>query len=164
MWHHFRVAVQSVRAALHRWMGRRRRQPGVRPGEPEGLEASRPLGILVVDDEPAIRTLLVAALPHYGFRVFPAADGAEAIALYRRHQTEIAVVLLDVQLPGLDGPQTLSVLRAINPHIRCSFMTGDPGDYTEEELLNRGAARVLRKPFRLPEVIKAVYQLVSARS
>jgi CheY-like chemotaxis protein len=119
-------------------------------------------GILVVDDEPAIRTLLQAALPRYGFQVFVAGSGLEAVTAYREHRTQIVAVLLDVQLPGLDGPQTLCILRAIDPQVRCCFMTGDPGDYTEEELLDMGAVRVFPKPFILLEMAQALKQLLDA--
>jgi CheY-like chemotaxis protein len=116
-------------------------------------------GILVVDDEPAIRTLLQAALPRYGFQVFLAASGQEALAIYRDHRTEIAAVLLDVQMPGLDGPQTLRTLQAIDPQIRCCFMSGNLGDYGEEELLDLGAALVIPKPFRIAEVLEALQRV-----
>jgi CheY-like chemotaxis protein len=121
-------------------------------------------GILVVDDEPAIRTLLQTALPRYGFQVFVAASGQEALAVYREHRTEIAAVLLDVQMPGLDGPQTLRTLRAIDPQVRCCFMSGDLGDYSEEELLGLGAALVIPKPFRIAEVLQALQRLVGTLS
>jgi DNA-binding response OmpR family regulator len=117
-------------------------------------------GILVVDDEPAIRTLLQVALPRYGFRVFLAASRQEALTVYREHHTEIAAVLLDVHLPGLDGPQTLLTLRAIDPQVRCCFMSGHLGDYSEEELLDLGAALVIPKPFRIAEVLEALQRVV----
>jgi CheY-like chemotaxis protein len=129
--------------------------------EPEArLVEPRVPGILVVDDEPAIRTLLQTALPRYGFQVFSAASGQEALAVYREHRTEIAAVLLDVQMPGADGPQTLRTLRAIEPQIRCCFMSGNLGDYSEEELLDLGAALVIPKPFRITEVLEALQRQV----
>jgi CheY-like chemotaxis protein len=116
-------------------------------------------GVLVIDDEPGVRSLLQAALPRYGFQVFSAASGSEALALYSEHRTEIAAVLLDVQMPGLDGPQTLRTLQAIDPQVRCCFMSGNLGNYNEEELLDLGAALVIPKPFRLAEVIEALQRL-----
>jgi CheY-like chemotaxis protein len=117
-------------------------------------------GILVVDDEPAIRILLQTALPRYGFHVFLAASGQEALVVYREHRTEIAAVLLDVQMPGLDGPQTLRILRAIDPQVRCCFISGDLGDYSEQDLLDLGAALVIPKPFRIPAVLEALQRAV----
>lgn len=116
--------------------------------------------VLVVDDEPAVRGLPLAALPPQGFTVFAAADGREAVTVFQQHQAEIAAVLLDVQLPGMDGPQILKALREINPALRCCFMTGNPGRYAEEELLSLGAACIIRKPFQLAELAQVLRELV----
>jgi CheY-like chemotaxis protein len=63
-------------------------------------------GILVVDDESAIRKVLGIVLSRHGFSVWTAAGGGEAVALFRQHQGSIGLVLLDVRMPGMDGPQT----------------------------------------------------------
>jgi CheY-like chemotaxis protein len=117
-------------------------------------------GILVVDDEAAVRALLAAALRQLGFPVWLAANGHEAIELYRKHGPEIGVVLLDVRMPGLDGPQTLMVLQQLSAQVRCCFMTGDTGCYTEEELLRLGAVGVLSKPFSLAGILRVLEQLL----
>jgi CheY-like chemotaxis protein len=126
---------------------------------PCGAKARREAGILVVDDEAMIRNLLKIGLVHYGFTVWLAADGAEAMELYRRHGEAIAVVLLDVCMPELDGPQTLAALRDLNPEIRCCFMTGNPGAYGEPVLEQLAGATVLAKPFALPVVAQMLWEL-----
>jgi len=118
-------------------------------------------GILIVDDEPAIRALLLAALPAQGFTVFAVADGQEALALYQQHQAEIAMILLDVRMPGMDGPKILESIREINPALRCCFMTGNPGQYTEQELLALGSACVVQKPFGLAELVQVLRWLMA---
>jgi DNA-binding NtrC family response regulator len=90
-----------------------------------------------------------------------AAHGQQAIELYRRHLQAIAVVLLDVLMPGMDGPHTLLALQKLCPAVRCCFMTGNPGSYTEEALLLMGAIRVFRKPFAFTEVVDTLKQLAS---
>ena len=60
----------------------------------------------------------------HGLAVWLAADGPEAVELYRGHRDTIDVVLLDVQMPGLDGPATLTALREFDPGVLCCFMTG----------------------------------------
>lgn len=104
--------------------------------------------ILVVEDEDAIRRMLAVALEHYGFTVRLAGSGPEAVKLYQQHQSNIAVVLLDVQMDGMDGPGTLAALQKINPAIRCCFMSGHTGKYTSGQLREMGAVHVLPKPFR----------------
>jgi CheY-like chemotaxis protein len=131
------------------------RQDG-RAEPPKNVLAPQKPGILAVDDEWYVRGLLDAGLRQHGFALWLAADGRAALDLYRRHGRAIDVVLLDVRMPDLDGPQTLAALREINPHIRCCFMSGDPGRYTERELCDLGAAAVIRKPFRLAEVARVL--------
>jgi two-component system, OmpR family, response regulator len=118
-------------------------------------------GILIADDMGLILTLLKFELEPRGFNVWLAVDSSDAIDLYRRHQEQIDLVLLDVQMPGLDGPHTLAHLQRIDRDVVVCFMTGSSGAYTEEELLNRGAMRVFAKPFRLAEIADALQELCS---
>lgn len=106
-------------------------------------------GVLVVDDDRLVRLMVQLGLERNGFEVLLARDGREAIELYGEQQESIAVLLLDVRMPGLDGPATLDALRAINPDVPVCFMTGDGGGYEPEELIQRGAAYVIGKPFLL---------------
>jgi len=129
------------------------------PGAP--LATSRACGVLVVDDEEMVRGVLNLGLRHDGFAVWLAANGEEAVALYRRHRADIDVVLLDVRMPGPDGPQTLAALRRFDPQVRCCFMSGDLGGHTEERLREGGAAAVLLKPFRLDDVARVLGELAS---
>jgi two-component system, OmpR family, response regulator len=110
-------------------------------------QASTP-HVLLVDDDPSVRQMLDLALSRYG--VVPlVADGSEtAVEVFRKHAQTIEVVLLDVQMPGADGPQTLAALRQINPHVRCCFMSGFSGKYSEVQLLAMGASQVFVKPFK----------------
>jgi CheY-like chemotaxis protein len=115
-------------------------------------------GILIVDDEPAIRVVLSVGLRRLGFPVWEAASGEEAVRLLTRHRDQIDVALLDVCMPGQDGPETLPQLQAIEPNLTCYFITGFAGNYTESELLRRGAAGVIGKPFRVCEVVERLCQ------
>jgi CheY-like chemotaxis protein len=108
-----------------------------------------------------ILTLLKFELESRGFDAWLAMDGDDALDLYRRHRDEIDLVLLDVEMPGLDGPHTLEALQRLNPHVVACFMSGDSSMYTEEELLGRGPAWVLRKPFRPDEVADFLQQILS---
>ena len=109
--------------------------------------------VLVVDDVAFVREVVRAGLRCQGFEVRLAGDGCEAVELYRRDHDTIALVLLDVQMPGLDGPAVLAALRAIEPGVRAFFMTGDPGRYGQDELLATGARRVFAKPLDIALVV-----------
>ena len=120
---------------------------------------SRP-GVLVVDDEEYLRQIFDIALRQEGFAVWLAADGLEALELYQKHHEAIDMVLLDVRMPGLDGPGTLTALRRLNPKVCCCFMSGDLALYKERSLRDSSAGPVLYKPFRLEELARRVRQLV----
>jgi DNA-binding NtrC family response regulator len=103
--------------------------------------------VLVVDDEPAIRGLLQVMLRRLGYTPLLAPGCAEAVQTFRGRTGPVALALVDVRMPGGDGPATLAALRALDPGLPCCFMTGHSGAYSEEELLGRGALGVLYKPF-----------------
>src|ERR1700676_1440919 len=93
----------------------------------------RPPGILLVDDDSRLLTLLSIDLRKQGFNVWIAGHGLVAWQLYERHQAGIDAVLLDVDMPFFDGPDTLDLLREINPEVQCWFLTEGPSKYTNED-------------------------------
>jgi two-component system cell cycle sensor histidine kinase/response regulator CckA len=125
----------------------------------EFVATPRPYGVLIADDEADVREVLHDKLRQVGFSVWLAADGQEALDVYRTHRETIDVALLDVCMPGLDGPRTLAALQEITPQIRCCFMSGYLGNHVEKDLCGTGAARVFAKPFRLDEVARVIGQL-----
>src|SRR5437588_2485974 len=112
---------------------------------------SRP-GILIVDDEIEMRTMLGKALAHHGYAVCLAAGGLEAVDFYRQHQEQVDLVLLDVVMPEMSGRETLAALQKINPYVHCCFISGEPNSYPRESLLALGASAVLEKPFGLVDI------------
>jgi len=115
------------------------------------LPALRP-GVLIVDDQEDVRGVVGLGLRHHGFTVWLAGDAEEAVEVYRAHQASIGIVLLDVQMPGRDGPRTLMDIRAVNPDVVACFMTGNAGHYTQQNLLDLGASAIIQKPFRMGEL------------
>ena len=120
----------------------------------------RPHGVLVVDDDADVREVLHEKLRQEGFSVWLAADGREALDVYHNHCETIDVALLDVRMPGLDGPQTLAALQKVTPQIRCCFMSGCLGRHSEEKLRDLGAAAVFSKPFWPDGVAHVLGELV----
>jgi DNA-binding response OmpR family regulator len=117
-------------------------------------------GILIVDDMGLILTMLKVALHSHGFNVWVADNGDDAISLFRLNLEEIDLVILDVQMPGLDGPQTLAALRRIDPNVLACFMTGNSGNHTRSDLLKYGVARVFNKPFSATTLVQSVQELL----
>ena len=130
------------------------------PSASPGADAPRP-GILVVEDDASLLTLVATALQREGFAVWSASSGRAALEVFQRERERIDLALLDVRMPGLDGPQTLAELRRLAPDLACCFMSGYAGAYTADELLSLGAAYCFAKPFRFEEVADRLREVVS---
>ncbi len=111
------------------------------------LVTHSPPCVLVVDDEDTLRMILSRELRKRGFDVYSTGSGAEAVELYCRSSTRIDVVLMDVNMPGMSGPDALDAILAVDPFVRCCFMTADDRPGRHAALLARGAAAVFAKPF-----------------
>ena len=115
--------------------------------------------ILLVDDEASILTITSQTLQAFGFHVLTAQDGAEAVAIYAQHRTEIDVVLTDMMMPVMDGPTIIKVLRKINPHVRIVGSSGlHANDFVAKGI---GVEHFLPKPYS-PEALLKVMQAALA--
>jgi len=117
----------------------------------------RPQGaVLVVDDEPAVRALACQIIERAQIEVLPAVDGYDAVRQFEAHRDEIAAVLLDLTMPGLDGGEVFQRLRRIRPDLKVILCSG----YDEQDVsLKFGAARpsgFLRKPYSPAELLQAL--------
>src|SRR5262245_39349992 len=117
-------------------------------------------GVLIADDNEQVRQVLSVGLRRRGFDVWLAAHGLEAIETYARLRDDIALVMLDVRMSELDGPQTLVCLHRLNAQLPVCFLTGDLGSYREQQLLDLGAAHVFHKPVRFDELADALKQMI----
>jgi CheY-like chemotaxis protein len=107
--------------------------------------------ILVVDDQPATLKVARILLESFGYSVLAAASGQEALILFRRQQQQIRLVLTDVVMPDITGPQLVERLRRIKPDLRVIYMSG----YHDEELQRQGML-FLSKPFNPAGLAKTV--------
>ncbi len=113
--------------------------------------------VLLVEHHDCVQDMLRLALPRYGLPVLVAADGAEALDLYRRHRA--AVVLLGERASRCKTLQALAALRQLDPQVRAVVLTPNLDGYAGADLLALGDARVLAKPFRLEELVVTVRAL-----
>src|SRR5262245_14996227 len=100
--------------------------------------ASRPRGVLVVDDEQLVLNMVADALSALGFRVWRATGGAEAIEVVRRHAGDIGAALVDLHMPGMGGEDVLAALQNSGAGMPVCLMGGCVED--PDELLRAGAA------------------------
>lgn len=112
--------------------------------------------ILLVDDEPIVRRTLRRLLERMGHEVVDAASGEEAVEVFDDRRHEIGLVLLDMQLPGIDGLATMAQLRELDPHIPVILSSGDGfADYPEAQR-RPGVVGCLVKPFELGALQEAI--------
>jgi CheY-like chemotaxis protein len=117
--------------------------------------------ILVVDDEEPVRLVAGKLLSRMGVRTLMAADGNEAIQVYRQHLGQIRCVLMDLTMPSLDGEEAFRELRRIDPNACVMLMSG----YNEQDAIARfvgkGVAGFIQKPFTLAELEERLQRLMS---
>jgi two-component system KDP operon response regulator KdpE len=106
--------------------------------------------ILVVDDEMSIRRALRATLGRLGFTVVEAARGEEALSLVRINPFD--AVLLDINMPGMNGIETCRTMRRLWPRIPILMLTVRDSEDEKVEALDAGADDYITKPFQLREL------------
>ncbi|MBC7121580.1 MAG: response regulator, partial [Candidatus Methanosuratus sp.] len=112
--------------------------------------------MLIVDDEPDIRTLLGRIVRECGFSVAEAGNGEEALAQLAR--LEVSLILCNVRMRGLSGPAFYSVLEQVAPDLsqRVVFCTGDVACADTLKFLRGTGRRVIIKPFEIDEVYQVL--------
>jgi DNA-binding response OmpR family regulator len=149
------VSLTRLVAQVERILGTAQRltRPGI--GEPRTL--------LVVDDEAPVRAFLRDCLAAKRYRILEAQDGVEAVELAQRERPD--VVLLDVQMPRMDGLEALKRLLALNPAPGVVMATGRQDDETVRQAIEAGAYGYVLKPFDLLylELVVAAKLLLAAR-
>src|SRR2546425_492366 len=121
-------------------------------------EAGRGETILVVEDEDPVRMLLRRILVDHGYKVLEARDGADGLRRSQEHGGEIHLLLTDVVMPEMTGPELAQQVAAQRPATRVLFMTG----YTEHA--PTGAEALLHKPFSSATLLGHVRRLLDAGS
>jgi PAS domain S-box-containing protein len=112
--------------------------------------------VLVADDDVTVRGLARHMLELAGLRVLAAADGREALALFREHQDEVRLVVLDMTMPHLDGEACFRALREIAPDVPVILTSG----YSEQEVVARfegtPLAGFVQKPYKIADLLGKV--------
>jgi CheY-like chemotaxis protein len=110
--------------------------------------------VLVVEDEPGVRALAEQALTRHGFRVLTATTAEEALELAASFEGTIHLLLTDVVMPGMKGPELGRRMRALRPALRVLLMSGYAADVMTKDDLADGA--LLSKPFSQATLTRSV--------
>ncbi|MFH1491357.1 MAG: sigma-54 dependent transcriptional regulator [Pseudomonadota bacterium] len=122
-------------------------------------ERNSGLTCLIVDDEKLVRQTISAALMHLQLNVREAENGVEALEMMKREPVDI--VLLDINLPYMKGPEVLLRIRESFPQILVIMITGFPSAESAAECMKNGAVDYLTKPFRMKTLVEVVSEALN---
>jgi PAS domain S-box-containing protein len=125
-----------------------REEPAITPG---GTET-----VLLVDDEDAVRDLGKAILEEAGYEVIQAANGAEALRICQKQGRSIALVILDLIMPGMSGKECLQELVRRHPGVKILISSGYPSGEISGDAIQTNAAGFVNKPYSMGELLRAV--------
>lgn len=136
-----------------------KKKPATKPPESTGGGKT----ILLVDDEKSVRAIVVKILARDGHTVLEAEHGAAALRLAESHDGPIDLLITDMYMPGLRGPEIVERLRPTRPVLPVLYMSG----YGDEDVARSGVgpgSSFLRKPFTVQEIRDAVRNVLAGRS
>jgi DNA-binding NtrC family response regulator len=113
--------------------------------------------ILIVEDDPTIRSLLYEQLTGHGYTVLPAHDAKSAQEIARAHAEEIDLVITDMMLPGGNGKRVARDVGALKPEVKVIYISG----YIASAATVDHNIRFLSKPFRMADLFCSVSELLA---
>ena len=116
--------------------------------------------ILIVDDEPVVRRLGRRLLERFGYTVLEAASGEEGLEIYHRRGSEIALVILDLNMPGMGGANCLAHLMAEDKRVRVIIASGYSPDANVTASLKQGARGFVTKPYQLEDMLNLIREVL----
>ncbi len=112
--------------------------------------------VLLVDDEEFVRELGARILTKHGYTVLQAANGREALDLFKKERSQISLVILDLIMPEMGGTECLKELLKIDPQVKVLVASGYSADASVKETIQMGAKGFVNKPFRVNELLRDV--------
>jgi len=118
--------------------------------------------ILVAEDAPEVRELVADILGMNGYTVLVAANASEALELFRQHTGQIHLLLSDVAMPGMSGPELAARIRQEKSGVPVLFMSGLADDALEQHHVSGAGATVIKKPFTAAALARKVREVLDA--
>ena len=139
--------------------------PSAGPVQTESKEMLLPVGhgeiILLADDEQVVVELAKTTLENYGYSVLIAADGLEAIARFEAHKNEISLLVIDCDMPFLDGMSAVRAIRKMAPNIPVIMASATKNDTEKVSRADLGHIARLSKPYDIEQLLKGVAQVLT---
>ncbi|MEM6753581.1 MAG: ATP-binding protein [Cyanobacteria bacterium P01_C01_bin.38] len=112
--------------------------------------------ILVIDDEEYVREIVKNILESYSYRIFTANDGFKALSYYTQHKHEVSLILIDIEMPSINGFKIIKVLQRMNPDVKIIAISGLDANH---QLLQTNGIKVeafLSKPYTVEELLELI--------
>jgi two-component system, cell cycle sensor histidine kinase and response regulator CckA len=119
---------------------------------------------LIVDDEAAVRHVCSTYVGRLGLKTLVAADGKQAIEVFTRHASEITLVILDLNMPEMDGLNTFRQLKKLNSKIQVILCSGYDEQEATQNFSGEGLAAFIQKPYHLQDLKQKVEQVLRIRN
>jgi len=116
--------------------------------------------VLFVDDEDALRELGKQILTRFGYRVVTAENGREALEIFKEKQQEIALVILDLIMPEMEGDHCLKEILKISPGAKVLIASGYSPNGPFKEMLTIGAKGFIAKPYEIKEMLQTIRDVI----
>lgn len=116
--------------------------------------------VLLVDDEDVVLHVGEEMLRRMGYKVFVAAGGEEAVAVYMKHRDEIDLVILDMIMPGMCGGEAFNKIKGENPKVKALLSSGYSMNDRTTEILERGCDGFIQKPFSINQLSAKVREVL----
>jgi two-component system, cell cycle sensor histidine kinase and response regulator CckA len=116
--------------------------------------------LLLVDDEETIRKVGKEIIEALGYTVILASGGLEAIDMYAARKREIAVVILDMIMPDLDGGRTFDTLKEMDHGVKVILSSGYSLNHEAESIMQRGCKAFIQKPFNVHTLSRVVREVI----
>ena len=122
--------------------------------------------ILIAEDSALIRRGIVKIINSQGFKAIEAENGAEALAKLRKNERDVVLIILDWNMPVMDGYEALCKIRAQNnyTHIPVLMETATSAERDVIKAIKAGASSYLVKPFKPEDMIKQINELVNSKA
>ena len=117
--------------------------------------------ILIVDDEEYILDTCAAMLETMGYKVLLAGSGEKALEVFRKNQSKIDLVILDMVMPGMDGLETFEHLNQMDPQIKVILSSGYSIEDISEEIIENGRTELIQKPFSLKQINQIIREMLN---
>ncbi len=139
-----------------------RKAPASAPSQPETTARGGHECILLAEDEEVIRDMAQLGLESKGYTVLTAPDGATALSTFRQRQEEIDLVIADMMMPCIGGPELFARMKEIDPGVRVIVSSGYSHDQEGRRMLRHGCLGYLQKPYNMDSLNQLVRNVLDS--